>query len=212
MRTPGFLRRLGAVVGLAVAGLGCGWLLGVTFLRRGHTESASLLRADTVVFGGETTAVPLDGKLSAQALNLFRLRLHSSDSAMLAVLRATDCFTCEDLGRQLRELQRAAGNSVPLLVATEVGDSSRVAVWLTRERVRAAGIASLDLRALLVGHPDLITPAALVFDGEGAVLRGVAHPRRSKNIRLRSFAEELGYQPKLGEFGRSPINLTVTRR
>jgi hypothetical protein len=27
------------------------------------------------------------------------------------------------------------------------------------------------------------------------VLRGIAHPRRSKNIRLRSFAEELGYQP-----------------
>ncbi len=110
--------------------------------------------------------------------------------ALLVLLRAGDVVRCEDLGRQLRELRRAAGAGVPLVVWSDTADAAEVGAFLRREKLRDASVVGGSLGRVFARGGSAATPAVLVADGGGAV-RGVAHPRRFTNLRLRSFAAEM---------------------
>lgn len=110
------------------------------------------------------------------------------ERALLVVLEGRDWLTCEDLGRQLRELNGARGTR-PLMVATDSASAETVRSFLRRERVRAPVVA-LGPQSVLVQEPKLRTPAVLVVH-DGLRGEGVSHTRRFANTRIRSFAEEM---------------------
>jgi hypothetical protein len=118
-----------------------------------------------------------------------------ADSVLVLLVHATDCFTCEDLGRQLRELQHVAGQSYAFIVYTTENEAPDVAVFLSKERIRVTATMSGSPstafgRELLIG-----TPAMAVVDSRGVAVRGVSHSRRMPNVRPKSFAQELGFTP-----------------
>lgn len=117
-------------------------------------------------------------------------RLLGADTTLAVVLRARDLATCEDLGRQLRNLRRVAPEQT-LVVWTEPEGTEEVRHFLRRERVSNVQVTPMDLGALLVDVRALETPAALLVKEDGQVVQGIAHPNRFPNMRLRSFAEEL---------------------
>lgn len=111
---------------------------------------------------------------------------------MAIALRAADCFTCEDLGRQLRELRHARGaKDRAVVVVTTPSDLTVVRAWLRKERVIGVRLAAVDGGVQLIGAGPVPTPAVMLLDSVGGVERGVAHPVRVPNVRLISFAAEL---------------------
>lgn len=114
--------------------------------------------------------------------------------AMLVVIDSESVSTCEDLGRQLRELQRTTlARRQPTVVATPRRDAAIVAAWLTRERItRAAQLAIAD--SLYAGGARVRAPAVLLLDSSLVVRVGVIHRTRVNNTRARSFVQELGLQ------------------
>jgi hypothetical protein len=117
-------------------------------------------------------------------------RLLAADTTLAVVLRGRDLATCEDLGRQLRNLRRVAPTRT-LVVWTEPSGVEDVRRFLRRERVSNVQVSALDLGTLMHGVRTLASPAALLISADGRVVQGIAHPNRFPNMRLRSFAEEL---------------------
>lgn len=107
---------------------------------------------------------------------------------LLVVLDSIDVRQCEDLGRQLRELQAASGRS--LIVVADDGSLANVAAFAQRERLRSE-MLGMSPSSTIEGFPELPTPAVLVSRDGGRTVSGVAHPRRFANVRVRSFTEEL---------------------
>ena len=114
------------------------------------------------------------------------------DSAVVAAVHARDCLTCEDLGRQLRELAGAVGGETRLVLAVPAGDTARVKEFVRSERIRNVQLAAYTAPLRLNGI-DVPTPAAFVLGRDGRVRRGISHPERERNVRPVSFAQELGY-------------------
>ena len=176
-------RALLRVVGLLVAA-GGGWAA--------SRVAEPMIRPRTGEPAGPTPAqyraatVTVRGSLGAEAYA--RLRTEADSAALLVVLHAEDLRACEDLGRQLREV-RAAFPAFPLIAVTEPASISEVQRFLRRERLPAS-VAGLRPELLVAGHPDLATPAVLRREGGGVV--GTSHPLRFQNVRVRSFAAELG--------------------
>jgi hypothetical protein len=111
--------------------------------------------------------------------------------AVLLVLYGDDVRTCEDLGRQARELQRWAVSRGARLVIWSAGDSVfPITTFLLREKIRAASVIHSDSLPRLQHGAPIATPAALLVEPGGSV-RGTAHPDRVPNVRVRSFADEL---------------------
>ncbi len=134
----------------------------------------------------------LHGDLSAAASRL--LAPHPADTdrgRVVALLRAADWRACEDLGRQLRELQRHLAPDSVLLVWTEPDDVPLVEYRLKRERIEAAVFAGPALDSVFSTSRRLPTPAVIVVSGDGARAHGITHTRRIPGVRTRSFAEEL---------------------
>ncbi|HEX5869965.1 MAG TPA: hypothetical protein VFY65_06110 [Longimicrobium sp.] len=117
-------------------------------------------------------------------------RLLAADTTLAVVLRARDLTSCEDLGRQLRNLRRVAPART-LVVWTEPKETEDVRRFLRRERVSNVAVSGMDLSTLMVDVRALVTPAAMLVSPDGQVVQGIAHPSRFPNMRLRSFAEEL---------------------
>lgn len=117
----------------------------------------------------------------------------AADSTVLIVVRGTDTQTCEDLGRQLRDLHRAVPDvpawNVAILVDAEGEEALRT--FLARERLPEIPIVVGEPGAFLADGRNPGTPAVVVADRSGGIRAGVAHPSRFKNVRGRSFAEEL---------------------
>lgn len=178
------------LLGVTLAGAVTGVGVGLAASGRSTAEAAGPGLPGAEVVGAESTVVAIRGTLSAEAVALIAPGV--TDSGFIAVLRGEDCFTCEDLARQLRELQHATRR--PLIVVTRPADSTVVAKWLLRERIMRTPVVALDVDRLLGTGMPVGTPAVLVVARNGTVLRGVAHPKRAKNVRLRSFAAELGAQ------------------
>jgi hypothetical protein len=108
---------------------------------------------------------------------------------LLTVIVADDILNCEDLGRQLRELQNRA-SGVRLVVITDSGSAAPVGAFIRRERVRGR-LVTVAPGEVLDDFPALPTPAVLLVSSDGRSAAGIAHPRRFPNARLRSFAAEL---------------------
>jgi hypothetical protein len=108
---------------------------------------------------------------------------------LLVVLRDADVRACEDLGRQLRELQTRIGR-MPMVAVTPTESVEVLRAFLRRERVRAA-VRPGDPGLLLQSTPGLPTPAVFMVREQGGIVRGISHPRRFSNARVRSFADEL---------------------
>ena len=134
----------------------------------------------------------LHGDLSAAASRL--LTPHPPGPGrgrVVALLRAEDWRFCEDLGRQLRELQRHLAPDSVLLVWTEPDDVPLMEYRLKRERIGAAVSAGPALDSVFSTGGKLPTPAVIVVSGDASRADGIAHTRRIPNVRTRSFAEEL---------------------
>jgi hypothetical protein len=118
------------------------------------------------------------------------------------LLDSADIRVCEDLGRQLRELYNRAG-ALPLIVVADSAAVVAVRIFARRERLHPSGFVLIGANDLIDGAARVPTPAALVLDLEGAAVAGVGHPRRFRNIRVRSFADELSAN-LLAPAGRTP--------
>jgi hypothetical protein len=129
----------------------------------------------------------IKGVLTSFAADAVRPAMRDAPG-VLVVLRAADVRTCEDLGRQLRELQSRSPGT-PMVVVADTVDL--LGAFVRRERLRAS-VVQLAAPAVVEGVSGLPTPAVLVVDGTGGRVTGVAHPRRFSNARVRSFADELG--------------------
>lgn len=138
----------------------------------------------------DSTVAYLSATLPAQSLPELRAAGGAdAPQRTLVLLGAGDHRSCEDLGRQLRELERAAGDAAPLAVWTVSADAEAVRAFLRRQHVDAQVMHTDSLPAL--GSGKLSTPAVLrvrTSDGWG---EGVAHTKRFPNLRTRSFADEL---------------------
>lgn len=136
---------------------------------------------------------PLRGQATPAAWQVIRGAESDRETPyVLIALRAADCFTCEDLGRQLRELQHARGTQErTVVVVTTPFDLAVVRAWLRRERVVGVRLAAVEGGVQLIGVGPVPTPAVMLLDSVGRVERGVAHPQRVPNVRLVSFAAEL---------------------
>ncbi|HEX8319648.1 hypothetical protein [Longimicrobium sp.] len=141
--------------------------------------AAGLDSATIAVQGALTT-----GAASATAASMPR------GMGLLVVLRRADILTCEDLGRQLRELE-SRGGGLPLVVMADTGAAEELRAFVRRERVKAA-VVEVETRQVLNDTPALFTPAVLVVRDGGARVAGIVHPKRFSNARVRSFADELG--------------------
>lgn len=132
-----------------------------------------------------TLAEPLREQVAAAA---------GGRKAALLVVSGRDSQKCEDLGRQLRELQRSAPD-LALVIATDSASVSQLALFARRERLRVAAVLAVEPSAVIDDQPHLSTPAMLVVPAVGAAVAGVGHSLRFSNARVRSFAAEL--QPLL---------------
>lgn len=149
---------------------------------RGLQSEARYVRATTVY----------QGRLSGPAAKLLRDVRQSGRLAVVVVLRAKDAETCEDLGRQLRELRRAIGPERPLLIFAEPSNGLPIANFARSERLANVRIAEIALETVLAGNASPVTPLVLLVDEADSVVEGVAHPLRFPDARVRSFASELG--------------------
>jgi len=118
----------------------------------------------------------------------------AEDHELIALLlRRSDWATCEDIGRQLRELARAAANhGMRLVVIAHTPDSLAIATWLRREGLQASHMVHADLDRAVTSEGVVATPAAMRVAPTGAIRLGVSHVERVSNHRRSSFVEELG--------------------
>lgn len=177
---------------VAVAGA----LAAVLFLGR----TASLTRAapgaaappPVETFDYDAALVRFTGQLSEAATRELRgLDLAGGDTALVLVITEQDVLTCEDLGRQIRELRRAYGADRPIAVWADSAGSGLLRSFLRRERIARATVGTVPPSAVLSDGTGLWTPAAILATPDGRIVEGVSHTRRSPNVRLQSFAQEL---------------------
>lgn len=129
--------------------------------------------------------------LTVESYRLLRSSGGETPRSVLLVLRGSDVRSCEDLGRQARELQRWATAREARLVVWVADDSARhVTTFFHRERIRPASVIRSASVPGLRNGAELATPAALWVVPGGAA-RGTAHPDRVANVRTASFAAEL---------------------
>lgn len=148
--------------------------------RQPEAEAVAHARVDTI-----------RGRLDDWSYAGLRRASPAAGDAVLLVLNGGDISTCEDLGRQARELQRWAASRGARLVIWSAGDSSiPVTAFLRREKLGVASVIHADSLPRLQHPLAIATPAALLVEAGGSV-RGTAHPDRVPNVRTRSFADEL---------------------
>lgn len=138
-------------------------------------------------------SVPISGRLTSMVAEPLIEALGSETPVVLVLVRGADCFTCEDLGRQMRELARVAPPGYRLVALTDAVERHRTEQFLMRERIQVAlllGVGSFTI--FESAEAELPTPAVVMGSQLGGVLTGVAHPNRVPNYRAKSFADELG--------------------
>ncbi len=129
----------------------------------------------------------ITGRLSAMQPPLGQRR------ALVLFLRARDCVTCEDLGRQLREVQHTTRlRPLPLVLVAPADEAREVLDYLAAQKVDVATTIAADPDTVLANRQPVPTPAMVLVDARGGIVSGTAHPKRLPNLRLQSFAAELG--------------------
>jgi hypothetical protein len=135
--------------------------------------------------------VRFTGALTGAAADQVRRASGSAEESLVVLLASRDLATCEDLGRQLRELHRAYGAERPFVVLADEKDAGPVRDFIEFERLGRARMAVTDGR-IFPDEPSPYTPAAMLVRRSGEVVAGAAHLSRAPNVRLRSFADHLG--------------------
>jgi hypothetical protein len=139
----------------------------------------------------DSATLEVRGRLSEAA----RARLASSSATpggVLVLLDAADVRVCEDLGRQLRELRSHLGDTVPFTIGAPAASLETIRAFAHREHLRPDGVVELRASDVIIrSGAGFRTPAALVLLGREGDVAGIAHSRRFRNVRVRSFAEEL---------------------
>lgn len=172
-------------LGLAVALIG-----GAVAARQGPPASPPA----TVASSGNdaTPSVRLSGTLPPGLWQHVRAAAPEAPEYLVIVLAADDVRTCEDLGRQLREVLRTrVARRQPVVVVRTDDDAHTVDTWLRRERIRGTVQASPPRGTLTPNFLPAPGPAVLRVSADGRVLDGVLHPTRVLNVRVVSFVREL---------------------
>ncbi|HEX6041015.1 hypothetical protein [Longimicrobium sp.] len=131
------------------------------------------------------------GSLADSARALLIDSEHGQQPAVLLALGASDVGTCEDLGRQARELQRWADRrNLRFIVWVEQDSADVLDMFLRRERIRPVSVIRSASLLVSGNQQATATPAAFLVQPDGTV-QGTAHPDRVSNVRTRSFADEL---------------------
>jgi hypothetical protein len=178
------------VVGAAAA------LLGATASRLLTPDAApprvvSVDPSQTLEPDFDSATARISGTAGSMLLRSLSSAVTGADSVIAIVLTAEDCLTCEDLGRQLRELRR----STPLrvVIAAESISVAVVTTFLAREHLVAVPVIAIPHTSVLADGRPFTTPAAFIVTMASGEASGVSHTRRFKYARARSFREELGF-------------------
>ncbi len=178
------MKTLAALTLIATIGWEC--------LRPSFAPPNSNLRSAPVLSPDPPAIRFLVGSLSEPLSAVVGSAIGADSQGILVVLATEDCFTCEDLGRQLREVLHSPGSAGSRLVVILQGnDSTRVAGWLRRERVNRGELIRPVSALSLSDSTPIPTPAVLLVRRSGRIVRGVAHLTRVPNSRARSFTQEL---------------------
>lgn len=121
------------------------------------------------------------------------VREHGNAPLLVVALRATDVHTCEDLGLQLRELQRSAVARYGMLILTDSSAEAAIRRFARQERLADIHIVVVTALVDVVDVPDgpPLTPFVMLVAPSGQIIRGVAHPVRIATVRPYSFAQEM---------------------
>lgn len=147
----------------------------------------------------ELHTVRLEGALLPAVTSMLTERLDDGPAILIA-LDGVDLSNCGDLGRQIRELDRAVGSEIPILVTADDTSTDELEWFLRKERL-ALRITGVEFDELLGSRRNLPTPAAIWLDADLDYGIGVGHILRYPYIRIRSFAAELSplYTPFIGD-------------
>jgi hypothetical protein len=138
----------------------------------------------------DAATMPLAGELNdSLAMNVAADQ--SGNRLIALVLRDADLTSCEDLGRQIRSLRATLPSVDGFELWATAADTAAVRTFLELERIGEVEMRDVEVGTILKGLEDLPTPAALVLGGGGKLIEGIAHHQRFRNLRPRSFAEEL---------------------
>jgi len=137
-------------------------------------------------------AVPVSGRLELTRVATAALPTDPWTSAIAVLITASAMQTCEDVGRQLRELRReSSARGVPMVIWTDEKSLQTVTMELHRERLSGIRVSAVRDLGLLASGESVTTPAVIHFDGEGRVITGVSYPESHPNVRPVPFAAEI---------------------
>jgi hypothetical protein len=157
--------------------------------------------ATPLLFGGgsspvEAVSITLTGSIDLAKVPETALPTGNWSRAVAIVMTERGWLSCEDIGRQLRELRReASARGVPVIFWTDHKSFDPIATQLRRERLGGISLVALDDMDLRADGVSIVTPAVVHFDSDGQLVSGVSHPERYPNVRPVSFAAEI-WPPK----------------
>jgi hypothetical protein len=208
MTLPARLRTALAVLGVgaltALLGASASRMLAPDAVAR--TGVPSVDPSQTLEPDFDSATARLAGSAGAALLSALRGHATATDTAIAIVLTAEDCLTCEDLGRQLRELRRAT--ALPVVIAAESISAPVVATFLEREHLIAVPVVALPHASVLADGRRFSTPAAFIVALSTGDLAGISHTKRFKYARARSFRDELGFG---GTEGQTSVRSRLTQ-
>lgn len=161
---------------------------------KGAGESAAVRTQQTPAESRKPAAVDtIQARLAAAVRSEIQPRAGTGSQVVVLLIREGDVFTCEDLGRQSRELRNwAAELGLPFMVWAEADPDTRMPVFLRREHIPEAAVFLTRATFTVETGSPIRSPAAMLVNPATGEIRGFAHPERVANVRQRSFAQELG--------------------
>lgn len=181
---------LGVVVVFGAMGVSAAAVSSIVARRIGQPATSDVRSRQTAADYRSATNYS-QGVLTAHAAKTVRRGRDSASLAVVLVVRGSDVRTCEDLGRQLRELRRALGPTRPIIVLTDSSSVEMVGNFLALEHVASVSVAAESLTNLYSEPITLAMPAVLLVDWRDSVVQAVSHPQRFPDARVRSFSSEL---------------------
>ena len=138
-------------------------------------------------------SISISGMLAPSVRGELVQAVGAETPVIIALLRGVDCFTCDQLGRRLREFARSAPPDYRWVVITDTSGASRTRGYLKRERIRYDLLLPLDSLIVFRGRQAVATPAVVVAASPVDSFHGVARLSIGISPNLRSLAQELGF-------------------
>lgn len=178
---PRTIRYLGFGTTAILCGVLAGVILSVTAKQSFTIENPSARK--------EPQVVQLSGRIPGLPSLLGAL----TTDVVVVLMREGDWSTCEDVGRQLRELRHVTQRrGLRLFILTDSSSYGRFAVRVERENIRPDRLYAVNLGVHSAGLSNSATPAALRVSPSGDVVIGIAHVGTTPGYRTHSFTQELG--------------------